>query len=100
MFCPILGRHVSTTQISPEGYARLSVELTAVLHAEANGLPFPGFKWKILYIHRIAFVARHGYNPPNDEQCSYWKNHFGSLRAYSELLTKRISKTLRNLAPS
>jgi hypothetical protein len=55
---------------------------------------------EILYIHRIAFVARHGYNPPNDEQCSYWKSHLGSLRAYPELLTKRISKTLRNLAPS
>ena len=43
---PVLGRHVSTTQISLEGYARLSVKLTTVLRAEANGLPFPGFKWR------------------------------------------------------
>lgn len=97
---PVLGRHVSTTQLSSEGSARLSVKLTAVLRAEANGLPFPGFEWKYYTSIASHFVVRHGYNPPNDEQCSYWKNHFGSLRAYSELLTKRISKTLRNLAPS
>ena len=54
---PVLGRHVSTTQISPEWYARLSVKLTAVLRAEAKRPTISRIEMEILYIHRIAFCS-------------------------------------------
>jgi hypothetical protein len=64
---PVLGCYISTTNLTDDGYSRRSPKLLAAFQAEINGQPFPGRAHITLYLHRIAYIAQHGHNPPANE---------------------------------
>lgn len=62
----------STQQQGNEGYCTRSIRPTAELNRFNQGLlPLNGNGYKTFYLHKVAYVVKHGHNPPAGKQCSH-----------------------------
>lgn len=72
---PIRGCWLSSTSLTPEGYARISKKTNSTIARELRGLSAPHVDSKsgfvTVLLHRVAFVSRSGENVPDGQQASH-----------------------------